>query len=525
MHKKTNTSFFTRVCRVACTPCTYISKILKLKYRSYRYSRDNNNKKMCSNNISVSTTYGSNNEMEIELITYKNNNKEVETEYNKRLLSSNNNNNNNNKSAYKKEIFDKIFKKNKIDLNKKYSINNEKYTYTSSIKDKYFSSYSPPNEYLLKNKQSKNLNNYYINDNKKHLLLKNEFVNDNYLKSIKPYKSFKNKAVVNINELMSKFNSNYTVVKYLGKGSYAKVVLAICNNNHYNNNNNLYINNNIYKNSFNNNNINNVINYKSTNSLISCNKIKDSLKVAIKILEKPSDKNALNKNFYNEINTLKIINNNNLIEKDKSNKICNKDKFINYYCPFIIKNYDFFEENNKLYIINEYISEGDLAYNLNNEVFFEESRAKAYIYQITTAIGYLHDVKNIIYRDLKPENILLNNNNEIRLIDFNLCKILKDKDKTYTICGTPEYIAPEILIGKGYGKSVDWWSLGILAYKMVTGSTPFKSYQINTKDINSNNNANKNILISINEIQNMVNIYYIIYYIYILKSILTSLKE
>ena len=82
----------------------------------------------------------------------------------------------------------------------------------------------------------------------------------------------------------------------------------------------------------------------------------------------------------------------------------------------------------------------------------------------------------IIYRDLKPENILLDSNGHIRLTDFGLSKtgIFKtEEDMTYTICGTPEYLAPEIVRGEGHGKAVDWWSLGALLYEMSCGRPPF----------------------------------------------------
>src|SRR5690606_34433013 len=84
----------------------------------------------------------------------------------------------------------------------------------------------------------------------------------------------------------------------------------------------------------------------------------------------------------------------------------------------------------------------------------------------------------IIYRDLKPENILLDKYGHVKLTDFGLSKLIKNKDltdKAFTICGTPEYLAPEILLGKGYDKTVDWWSLGVLAYEMMIGLSPFRN--------------------------------------------------
>ena len=83
---------------------------------------------------------------------------------------------------------------------------------------------------------------------------------------------------------------------------------------------------------------------------------------------------------------------------------------------------------------------------------------------------YMHGM-NIIYRDLKPENLLVSADGYLKLTDFGFAKVVVNR--TYTLCGTPEYIAPEILLNKGHGKGVDWWTLGILMYEMATGRPPF----------------------------------------------------
>ena len=83
---------------------------------------------------------------------------------------------------------------------------------------------------------------------------------------------------------------------------------------------------------------------------------------------------------------------------------------------------------------------------------------------------YLHS-KNIIYRDLKPENILIDDEGYLKLTDFGFAKYCETR--TYTLCGTPEYLAPEVLLNKGHGKPVDWWTLGILTYEMIAGIDPF----------------------------------------------------
>ena len=89
-----------------------------------------------------------------------------------------------------------------------------------------------------------------------------------------------------------------------------------------------------------------------------------------------------------------------------------------------------------------------------------------YATEIILALAHLHRQK-IAYRDLKPENILINNDGHVKLTDFGFAK--KVIDKTYTLCGTPEYLAPEIILGQGHNKGVDWWALGVLVYELLSG--------------------------------------------------------
>ena len=106
-------------------------------------------------------------------------------------------------------------------------------------------------------------------------------------------------------------------------------------------------------------------------------------------------------------------------------------------------------------------------------VIFGNEKTKFYILELVLALEFLHK-NNMVYRDLKPENILLDSKGHVKLTDFGLSKILEDEDdKAFTLCGTPQYLAPEVLLRQGYDKMVDWWSLGCVMYEMLVGRLPF----------------------------------------------------
>lgn len=141
--------------------------------------------------------------------------------------------------------------------------------------------------------------------------------------------------------------------------------------------------------------------------------------------------------------------------------------------PFIVTLRWAFQTPKKLYFVLEYCPGGELFFHLSRAGRFSEGRCRFYSSEILLAIEYLHRL-NIIYRDLKPENILLDCDGHVKLTDFGLSKEgIQDNCSAKSMCGTPEYLAPEILDKRGHGKAVDWYSLGALMYEMLTGLPPF----------------------------------------------------
>jgi len=138
--------------------------------------------------------------------------------------------------------------------------------------------------------------------------------------------------------------------------------------------------------------------------------------------------------------------------------------------PFIVNMWGSFHDARYIYMVLEYIVGGEFFTHLRKAGRFDNSQSCFYGAQIAAIFEYCHS-KNIVYRDLKPENILINADGYVKLTDFGFAKVIEHR--TYTLCGTPEYIAPEVLLNKGHGKPVDWWTLGILIYEMIVGYPPF----------------------------------------------------
>jgi len=142
--------------------------------------------------------------------------------------------------------------------------------------------------------------------------------------------------------------------------------------------------------------------------------------------------------------------------------------------PFLAKLHWSFQTDENLYFVMDFINGGELFHHLSIEKRFSDERAKFYASEIVSGMDYLHS-HGVIYRDLKPENLLLSHKGHIIMTDFGLSKegLTAEDARTATFCGTPEYLAPEIIKGEDYTKSIDWWSVGTLIYEMLTGLPPF----------------------------------------------------
>jgi len=159
-------------------------------------------------------------------------------------------------------------------------------------------------------------------------------------------------------------------------------------------------------------------------------------------------------------------------------------------CQFIVKLFKTFKDRKFLYMLMESCLGGELWTILRDRGNFDDSTTRFYTSCVVEAFDYLHS-RGIIYRDLKPENLLLDAGGYVKLVDFGFAKKLPVGRKTWTFCGTPEYVAPEVILNKGHDISADYWSLGVLMFELLTGTPPFtgtdpmKTYNIILKGIDA----------------------------------------
>ena len=154
--------------------------------------------------------------------------------------------------------------------------------------------------------------------------------------------------------------------------------------------------------------------------------------------------------------------------------------------PFLVGMVFCFQTEERIYFIMPFIRGGELFQHLRNFRFFEEDKVRFYAAIIGMGLEHMHS-HGIVYRDIKPENILMDEDGYLKIADFGMAKILNNDEKATSFCGTPEYLAPEIITGEGHNATADWWSFGILIYEMLCGIPPFycdnteKMYELITK--------------------------------------------
>lgn len=172
---------------------------------------------------------------------------------------------------------------------------------------------------------------------------------------------------------------------------------------------------------------------------------------------------------------MKVLSKPNIIERKQVQHTLTERRVLGYTNhPFIVNLHYAFQSKLKLFFILDYCPGGELFYHLSRYKRFTESMVIFYSAQIILALEHLHGL-GVIYRDLKPENLLLDASGNLKLADFGLAKenVVDSTSGANSLCGTPEYLPPEILNCTGHGYGVDWWTLGMVIYELLTGLPPW----------------------------------------------------